>query len=86
MAINRHQKLKEVSNWKEEGSGLLQEDLMCSDLLKIALSLQDRADLLGQLLRATTFPSQGQPSTLTHFSAITSLPTKHEFLLGVLVS
>jgi len=40
---------------------------------KTALSLQDRADLLGELLRATTFPSQEQPGTLTHFSAITSL-------------
>lgn len=36
----------EDQNQKKEGRGLLQEDLMFSQLLKIAQSLLDRANLL----------------------------------------
>lgn len=66
MAMNKFTSEIEDQNQKKGGSGLLQEDLMCSDFLKIDLSLQDCADLLEQFLRATIFPNQGQPSTLTH--------------------
>lgn len=86
MAMNKFTSETEDENQKKESSGSLQEDLMCSDFLKIFLSLQDRVDLLERFLRGTTFLSQGQPSTLTHFSVRTTLTTKQKFLLGVLAS
>lgn len=46
MAMNKFTSEIEDQNQKKGGSGLLQEDLMCSDFLKIDLSLQDCADLL----------------------------------------
>lgn len=65
MAMNKFTSKIEDQNQKKEGSGLLQEDLMFSQLLKIAQSLLDRADLLEWLSRATTFSSWGQLSTLS---------------------
>lgn len=55
----------EDQNQKKGGSGLLKEDLMFSQLLKIAESLLDCADLLEWFPRATTFSSWGLPSTLS---------------------
>lgn len=64
MAMNKFTSETEDQNQKNEGSGLLQEDLMFSQLLKIAQSLLDHADLLEWFPRAITFSSWGQPSTL----------------------
>lgn len=71
MAMNKFTSEIEDQNQKKEGSGLLQEDLMFSQLLKIAQSLLDHADLLEWLPRATTFSSWGQPRTLSLYSIIT---------------